>query len=147
MQPTEFTPVSALVGGSLVGLATGLTLLLNGKIAGISGVCGRILRPAAGDVAWRVFFIAGMVVGGAGAFLLYPPAAVFSPATTRLGLMSGAGALIGFGARLSGGCTSGHGVCGIARASIRSLTGTCVFMAVAAVTVYITRHLLGGATP
>ncbi|MHC4392521.1 MAG: YeeE/YedE family protein [Planctomycetota bacterium] len=141
MTPTEFTPGSALLGGALIGLATGLVLLLNGKIAGVSGVCGRILRPAPGDAWWRVLFLLGMVVGGGIMFWVYPPAAAFTPSAS-VATMALAGLLVGFGARTGGGCTSGHGVCGIARASVRGITGTVVFMAVAAGVVYVVRHVV-----
>ena len=144
MEPTPFTPLSALIGGGLIGLATGLVLLLNGKIAGISGVVGRVLRPAPGDAAWRVVFLLGMVGGGALTFALYAPARDFSPAG-GVGVMVAAGLLVGFGARFGGGCTSGHGVCGISRGSSGGITGTLVFMGAAFVTVYVVRHLLGTA--
>lgn len=144
MDPTPFTPLPALLGGALIGLATGLVLLLNGKIAGVSGVVGRILRPAPGDAAWRVAFLLGMVGGGASTFALYAPARDFTPAG-GVGVMVAAGLLVGFGARFGGGCTSGHGVCGISRGSTGGVTGTLVFMGVAFVTVYVARHLLGAA--
>jgi uncharacterized membrane protein YedE/YeeE len=142
MDPTPFTPLPSLIGGMLIGLATGLALLLNGKIAGISGVVGRILRPAPGDASWRVTFLVGMVAGGAATFALYPPAAAFQSYGSP-GLMAVAGLLVGFGARFGGGCTSGHGVCGISRGSSRGIMGTLVFMAVAFVTVYVIHHVGG----
>lgn len=102
MDPTSFTPVASTVGGLMIGLATGLALLLNGKIVGISGVVGRILRPTPGDAGWRGWFLAGMVAGGAITFAAYAPAAAFSPAGS-LGTMVVAGLLVGLGARLGGG--------------------------------------------
>lgn len=138
-----FTPISATVGGALLALATGLVLFLNGKIAGISGVIARSLRPRAGDTAWRVVFLLGMVAGGAVTFAVYEPAAAFAPSTGTAGMVV-AGLFVGFGTRLGGGCTSGHGVCGIGRASTRGVAGTLIFMAVAIVTVYVRLHVVQG---
>ena len=140
-----FTPWSALLGGVLIGGATGLALLLNGKIAGISGVLGRIFRPAPGDAAWRVWFVLGLFASGLVAFALYP-----GLGEVRYGLGLGgvalAGFLVGVGTRLSGGCTSGHGVCGISRGSTGGVVATCTFMAVAMLTVYLHRHVLGASS-
>lgn len=136
-----FTPISALIGGGLIGLATGLTLLLNGKIAGISGVVGRILRPAPGDVAWRVWFLLGLVAGGAATFAVYPPSRTLELAGGGALVMAIAGLLVGLGTRVGGGCTSGHGVCGISRGSTRGILATVSFMAVAGLVVYLRRHL------
>lgn len=138
----SFTPVSALVGGALIGVSAALLLLLNGRIAGISGIVGGLLQPTSGEVAWRVAFLAGLVVAplayaGAGGAL--PPVTLDAP----LGVLALAGVLVGFGTRLGAGCTSGHGVCGIGRGSRRSLAATGVFMATAVATVFVTRHLLG----
>ena len=139
----NFTPVSALVGGAMIGAAAALLLVLTGRIAGISGILGGALEGrGADDTAWRIAFLAGLVAAplvyaGLGATL--PPVTVATP----LGLLALAGVLVGYGSRLGGGCTSGHGVCGISRASPRSLAATAVFMAVAAVTVFFTRHVLG----
>ena len=144
MDWNAFTPYSALIGGVLIGLATGLTLLLNGKIAGISGVVARIFRPVPGDAAWRVWFLLGLVAGGAAAFAVYAPSRSLELAGKPL-LMAGAGLLVGLGTRIGGGCTSGHGVCGISRGSTRGVVGTLTFMAVAALVVYAQRHLFGTA--
>lgn len=144
MDWNAFTPYSALIGGVLIGLATGLTLFLNGKIAGISGVVARILRPMPGDAAWRVWFLLGLVAGGAGAFAVYAPSRSLELAGTPV-LMAGAGLLVGLGTRIGGGCTSGHGVCGISRGSVRGVVGTLTFMVVAALVVFAQRHLLGTA--
>jgi uncharacterized membrane protein YedE/YeeE len=141
----HFTPYSALIGGALIGLATGLALLLNGKIAGISGVVARTLRPAPGDTAWRVWFLVGMVAGGATTFAAYAPTAALDFSSAGPGLMAGAGVLVGLGTRLGGGCTSGHGVCGISRGSLRGIAATITFMLVAGLVVYVRRHVLGGA--
>lgn len=136
----NFTPWSAFAGGLLIGLAAALFLLFNGRIAGISGVLGGLLRPAPGDIAWRVAFLAGLVVTPlvAGMFAPLPTARVDAELVTVIA----AGLLVGVGTRYGSGCTSGHGVCGIARASPRSLVATAVFMLAGIATVYISRHLL-----
>jgi len=139
----SFTPASAAIGGALIGFSALLLWLTSGRIAGISGILGDLGQAERGDRLWRVAFIAGMVA----APLLY---AVFSaeglPRITIASspaLLVPAGLLVGFGTRLGGGCTSGHGVCGIARLSKRSLVATAVFMAGAIVTVFILRHVAG----
>jgi uncharacterized protein len=129
-----------LLGGGLIGTAAGTLLALNGRIAGISGVLGNLLRPQRGDVAWRIAFLAGLLCGGAGLLWLYPqayPARIDSSALTLVA----AGLLVGFGTRLGGGCTSGHGVCGTARLSRRSIAATAVFIATGALTVLAGRVL------
>lgn len=131
------TPVSALTGGVLIGAAAALLLVFNGRIAGISGILGGLLKPTASDSAWRVCFLLGLAASPwvySQAFAL-PVAQVSQDA----GLLIIAGLLVGFGTRLGGGCTSGHGVCGIARLSPRSVVATMVFMATAMLTVYF-RH-------
>ena len=142
MEITNFTPWSALIGGILIGLSTGIVLFMNGKLAGISGVLGRIFRAVPGDTGWRVWFVAGLVIGGAAVFRAFPPAAAYVPVASTL-QMAVAGLLVGFGARLGGGCTSGHGVCGISRGSVRSLIGTITFMAAGFVTVFLVNHVWG----
>lgn len=138
----NFTPVSSLLGGALIGLAASIILLYNGKIAGISGIFGGILKPVKGDTAWRVAFVAGLLIAGLGFVVLYPNA--FSThAPGSIGLVALAGLLVGLGTRIGSGCTSGHGVCGIARRSPRSITATMTFIATGMVTTYIVRHLLG----
>lgn len=135
-----FTPWSALVGGMLIGLATALFVLLNGRIAGISGVLGGLLKPLAGDVLWRVAFVAGLIV----APLVYTLVSVV-PAVqidAEYGALIAAGLLVGVGTRYGGGCTSGHGVCGLTRLSLRSLVATATFMGAGFVTVFAMRHLL-----
>lgn len=138
---TEFTPVASTVGGLLIGIASALMLWLNGRIAGISGIVGGILGPRGSDRAWRIAFLSGLLVGGIVAYRLMPPQFGTSP-TSVPGLVI-AGLLVGVGTRLGSGCTSGHGVCGISRLSVRSLTATGIFMLVAAVTVFVHRHLGG----
>jgi uncharacterized membrane protein YedE/YeeE len=136
---TNFTPVSALIGGALIGLASALLMLLTGRVAGISGIVGGCLLPDATDRDWRFAFVAGLVIAPligalAGAPLPLPQI----PANWAV--IVGAGLLVGFGTRLGGGCTSGHGVCGIARLSPRSILATVVFMATAMAVVFLVRH-------
>ncbi len=143
MPATSFTPLESAAGGVLIGLATTWVFILNGRIAGISGVISRSLLRVPGDTAWRVLFLLGMVAGGALGFRLLPGGEAWHPAG-GLALSLAAGFLVGLGTRLGGGCTSGHGVCGLARGSRRSLAATLVFMAVAAAVVAVRRHLLEG---
>lgn len=138
---TNFTPWSSFAGGLLIGLASAMFLLLNGRIAGISRVLGGLLRPAAGDVGWRVAFLFGLVVAPF-AFTqvgTLPDVQVDASA----GLLVVAGLLVGIGTRYGSGCTSGHGVCGLSRRSPRSLVATAAFMLAGFVTVYVMRHLIG----
>jgi uncharacterized membrane protein YedE/YeeE len=144
MTVTQFTPLASTIGGALIGIAAVMLMAFNGRIAGISGILGRLFPPyAVADAGGAAAFIAGMLA----APFLYT--AVIGESFTQtvsgnLPLMLGAGLLVGFGASLGGGCTSGHGVCGLARLSLRSVIATMVFMGVAIVTVFVTRHLLGG---
>jgi uncharacterized membrane protein YedE/YeeE len=138
-----FTPVSALVGGVLIGASTALFLILNGRIAGISGILDRLLQPTRSDLGWRLAFLTGLLL----APLVYLAVAGSLPSVTinaPLGLLAVGGLLVGFGTRLGAGCTSGHGVCGIGRASPRSIAATVVFMTTAIMTVFLTRHVVGG---
>ncbi|HSV45733.1 MAG TPA: YeeE/YedE family protein [Ramlibacter sp.] len=138
---TQFTPWTAAAGGMLIGIAVAMFVLLNGRIAGISGVLGGLLRPARGDVAWRVAFVAGLV----GAPLAYAPFSVLpSPRIDAgTGTLVLAGLLVGIGTRYGSGCTSGHGVCGMSRLSPPSLAATAAFMASGFATVFVIRHVLG----
>ena len=138
----NFTPVSALIGGALIGGAATLLLVLNGRIAGISGILGGLLPAEKGDGLWRLLFLAGLVIGAFAYAALSGGAPLVIDATMPM-LIAG-GLITGFGARLGGGCTSGHGVCGLGRLSPRSLAATCVFMAATLVTVFIVRHAIGG---
>jgi uncharacterized membrane protein YedE/YeeE len=143
MTIVDFTPLSALVGGVMIGTASAAALALNGKVPGISGVFGRILRGVPGDTAWRVLFVLGLVAGGALIFELHAPAAAFE-SSRNLWQMALAGLLVGFGTRLGGGCTSGHGVCGISRGSKHSIVATLTFMLAGFATVYVLRHFMVG---
>jgi hypothetical protein len=137
-----FDPMSALAGGALIGLAAVLMMLMTGRIAGISGILGGVLTPGASDRLWRLAFIAGLVAAPlASGWLGWPLPMPRIPAGWLV--IVAAGLLVGFGARLGGGCTSGHGVCGIARLSPRSIAATAIFMATAIVVVAIMRHGLG----
>jgi len=138
---TEFTPWSALAGGVLIGLAAAMFVLLNGRIAGISGIIGGLLKPVRGDLAWRAAFVIGLI----GAPLVYGLLAALPPARidASFGALIGAGLLVGVGTRFGAGCTSGHGVCGLARLSPRSLVATAAFMGAGFGTVFVTRHVFG----
>lgn len=136
-----FTPWPALVGGALIGLAAVSFALFNGRIAGISGVLGGLLRAAGGDRAWRVAFVLGLVLSSWVYGRVAPPAAPRIEASW--GLLIAAGLLVGVGTRLGSGCTSGHGVCGLSRFSVRSLVATLCFMGAGFATVFVARHLVG----
>ena len=140
---TNFTPWSALFGGALIGISASLLLLLNGRVAGISGILGGLVRPRAEETSWRALFIVGLLVGGVVLLLLRP--ASFGAAPVSLPLAIVAGVFVGFGTRLGSGCTSGHGVCGLSRFSGRSLAATMTFMATGAMAAFVVQHLLGGA--
>ena len=137
----SFTPLSGLVGGLLIGLSTALLLLMNGRIAGISGIVGGLLSRQGSKVAWRAVFAAGLLIGAA-IYMLATGGAIPVEIETSLPVMVAAGVLVGFGARLGSGCTSGHGVVGISRLSRRSIVATLVFMGTAMLTVFFTNHLL-----
>jgi len=137
----NFTPWAALAGGLLLGLASALFILVNGRILGISGIIGGLLSPRRGDTGWRVSFVLGMLA----APLLYM--AVAGPVSARIdagwATVIVAGLLVGAGTRYGSGCTSGHGVCGLSRLSPRSLVATLAFMGAGFLTVFLTRHALG----
>lgn len=138
---SNFTPWTALAGGVLVGLAAASFLLLNGRIAGISGILGGLLTPSAGDRSWRFAFLAGLI----GAPVLWMLVAQLPPIEIEAGYpaLIIAGLLVGIGTRYGSGCTSGHGVCGLSRFSPRSLAATVSFMFTGFVTVFVIRHVLG----
>ena len=135
----HFTPWAALVGGLLIGLAAALFVLLNGRIAGISGIVGGLLRPQRGDIVWRLAFLGGLL----GAPLIYVLLAPLPEVRIEAGSLQiiVAGLLVGIGTRYGAGCTSGHGVCGLSRLSPRSLVATLVFMVAGFATVFFVRHL------
>jgi hypothetical protein len=137
----SFTPLSAAIGGVMIGIAAALLVLLNGRIAGISGIVGGLFRPAAGDVAWRLAFIVGLILAPVlAAAFAQPPTVTIDADYPVLAL---AGLLVGIGTRYGGGCTSGHGVCGVSRVSPRSIVATLVFMAAGFATVFVARHVVG----
>ena len=136
----HFAPWTAIGGGLLIGLAAALLVLFNGRIAGISGILGGALRPAKGDIGWRIAFLLGLIV----APLVYQLVAAL-PARqidTSPAALIAAGLLVGVGTRYGSGCTSGHGICGLARLSLRSLIATLTFMGAGIATVFVARHLL-----
>lgn len=137
----NFTPLTASAGGALIGVAATIFILVNGRIAGISGILGGLLRPTAGDTLWRVAFVLGLIMAPVlyGVFAELPAIQIDSgfPALIIAGL------LVGVGTRYGSGCTSGHGICGISRLSPRSLVATLSFMAAGFATVFVLRHLLG----
>ncbi|MEA1651785.1 YeeE/YedE family protein [Nitrospirillum sp. BR 11164] len=138
-----FTPMHALVGGALIGAAAALLWLGLGRIAGISGIVGGLMTAARGDRIWRLAFLAGIMAAPV-MYRLTGGTVPTGASGTGPALVIVGGLLVGVGTRLGGGCTSGHGVCGLARLSRRSATATAVFMAVAALTVFLHRHVLGG---
>jgi len=138
----NFTPVSAAVGGALIGLAATLLMLFNGRVAGISGIFAACLNLTGSEKSWSAAFIAGLILAPLTASLAgFPMPAPQMPDSWILVVV--AGVLVGFGTRLGGGCTSGHGVCGMARLSTRSIVATAVFMATAIFVVALQRHVIG----
>jgi len=138
----NFTPISALLGGVLIGSGAAVLLWLNGRIAGVSGIFNGVLLPRSGETTWRALFLLGLVAGASLYAALNP--AGYTPRTGfPVALLIAGGFFVGFGTRMGGGCTSGHGVCGIARLSIRSVIATVVFVLMGMLTVFVVRHLLG----
>ena len=137
----NFTPWAALSGGVLIGLAAALFILFFGRVLGISGIIGGLLKPVSGDTGWRVAFVLGIFAAPWVWLLFSEPVNVTIDAGT--GTLIIAGLLVGLGTRYGSGCTSGHGVCGLSRLSPRSLVATLGFMATGFITVYIVRHLVG----
>ena len=139
---THFTPWLSLGGGLLLGLASALFILVNGRILGISGIVGGLISPLKGDVGWRISFLLGMAAAPLVASFVFPQ--LLSAPRIDAGLIAlvAAGLLVGFGTRLGSGCTSGHGVCGLSRLSPRSLVSTLTFMSLGFTVVYIARHLI-----
>lgn len=138
----NFTPVSGLIGGLLIGLSSALMMLFNGKIAGISGIVGGLLSRKASEVGWRAVFVVGLLLGAFIYMLVGTSGPIPVHLQASLPVMVAAGLLVGFGTRLGSGCTSGHGISGIARFSKRSIVATLVFFVTAIVTVFVTHHVL-----
>jgi uncharacterized membrane protein YedE/YeeE len=140
---TNFTPWASLAGGVLLGIASALFILANGRILGISGILGGLLRPKAGDAGWRIAFVLGMLAAPVTLQWLAPAGFLSAPRIEAgVAAVVVAGLLVGYGTRLGSGCTSGHGVCGLSRLSPRSLVATGTFMAAGFAIVFVIRHLL-----
>ncbi len=139
----NFTPVSAAIGGALIGLAAVLLMLFTGRVAGISGIFAGLINPQTDDRGWRAAFIAGLIAAPITAMFAGYPVPMPQMPGNLITVVVG-GLLVGFGTRLGSGCTSGHGICGIARISPRSIAATCTFMAAAIVVVALTHHVFGG---
>ena len=139
----NLTPLSGLFGGALIGLAAAALMVLTGRLAGVSGIFGGLLSFAPSDRGWRLAFVAGLIAAPLAAWIAGAP--LPRPAmTSNLALVAVGGLLVGFGTRMGNGCTSGHGVCGFARLSARSIAATVIFMGTAVITVAIVRHGFGG---
>jgi uncharacterized protein len=139
----HFTPWASLAGGVLLGVASALFILLNGRVLGISGILGGLIKPGAGDVGWRVALVAGLLVSPLAYGWLAPEGFITAPRIdASLVVVALAGLLVGIGTRYGSGCTSGHGVCGLSRLSPRSLVATLAFMAAGFATVFVIRHLI-----
>ncbi len=141
----EFTPWLSTVGGALIGASASAMLLLEGRVAGISGIVGGLFTPKAGDIGWRLAFVAGLVLAGIGGMLLAPESVAVEVQRAPWMLVV-AGLLVGVGTRLGNGCTSGHGVCGLSRMSPRSLASVVTFMGVGAAVAVVVGRLTGGAS-
>ena len=139
----NFTPISAAIGGALIGLAAVLLMLFNGRIAGVSGIADGLVNPHTDDRLWRLSFIVGLIAAPLVAALV-GHAVLMPHMPGNYAVIVAAGLLVGFGTRLGNGCTSGHGICGVARLSPRSITATGVFMIAAIIVVAVMRHLIGG---
>ena len=139
----NFTPVASLIGGILIGLSASAMLLFAGKIAGVSGIVGGLAGLRKNDTLWRLAFLAGLVTGGFIVTLVVPGAFEFGIIRST-GALVLAGFMVGLGARIGNGCTSGHGVCGVSRLSPRSIVATVIFIIVGAAGAYVVNHLLGG---
>lgn len=139
----NFTPLQSLMGGLLLGLASAMLILLRGRILGVSGIVGGLLPPLQGDTVWRFAFLAGLAVAPWLYAQLMPASLLPTPRMDAgFAAITVAGLLVGFGTRLGSGCTSGHGICGLSRFSLRSLVATLTFMSAGVVTVYLARHVV-----
>jgi uncharacterized membrane protein YedE/YeeE len=139
----NFTPISAAIGGALIGLSAVLLMLFNGRIAGVAGITGGLFNPKSDDRLWRLAFVVGLIAAPVAAALIGRAVPVPAMPGSMI-VIAVAGLLVGFGTRLGNGCTSGHGICGIARLSPRSIAATLVFMVAAMIVVALTRHVIGG---
>lgn len=135
------TWVNALAGGILIGLAATLLLWLNGRVAGVSGILNGVIFPKAGDIAWRSAFLIGLIIAG-GLYMAFAPNALLPRSDYSRAALVLAGVLVGFGTRMGNGCTSGHGVCGLGRLSLRSLASVMTFIVSAMAVTFIARHVL-----
>ena len=140
----ETSIVSAIIGGALIGVGVSALMLFSGKIAGMSGIVSGLLSPKPGDLGWRLALVGGMVVVGLALALIWPDTLAFGVDRSLL-VVAAAGLFVGFGARLGSGCTSGHGICGMARLGPRSVVATVTFMSTGAFAAYVANHLFGGA--
>ena len=139
----SFTPIASSIGGVLIGVASAGLLMFHGRIAGISGIAGGIFRRVPGDTSWRVMFLVGLFAAGFGGSFFFPEAYLVTIDRSTAALVV-AGLAVGIGTQIGGGCTSGHGVCGIGRLSKRSTVATISFMVTAALTVFVVNEVLGG---
>ena len=139
----NFTPISAAIGGALIGLSAVLLMLFTGRIAGVAGITGGLFNPRSDDRGWRLAFVSGLIAAPLAAALIGRPVGIPQMPGSMI-IIAIAGLLVGFGTRLGNGCTSGHGICGIARLSPRSIAATLVFMIAAMIVVTATRHGIGG---
>lgn len=139
---TNFTPYTGALGGLMIGLSVTMMMLFLGRITGISGIYGGVIVPRGGEILWRVTFVAGLLTGGVILKFAYPQAFPTVEVNSSLMVVAVAGLLVGYGTRLGSGCTSGHGICGLARFSTRSFVSVLTFMFTGVVAVYIMRHLM-----
>jgi uncharacterized protein len=139
----DFAPGTALSGGALIGVAAAAMLLLAGRTAGVAGIFAGVLRPVRTQIGWQAAFVAGLIAGGVLVSSLHPECFRFA-IDRSFASVAAAGLLVGFGTRLGSGCTSGHGICGVARLSRRSIVATVTFTATGALAVFVVNHLLGG---
>lgn len=138
-----FTPLASLIGGAMIGLSALLLMAANGRVMGISGILGGIIRPDnAGDVSWRVLFVIGAIIGPFIVWFIQGEPIAIQPVASGV-MLPIAGFFVGIGTAIGAGCTSGHGICGLARLSIRSLVAVASFMVSAIVVVYVIRHVIG----
>lgn len=140
---TAFTPWSGLAGGALIGLASGLLLVLVGRVAGISGIAAGLMSTQWGEAGWRALFIAGLILGAL-SYRLFSGEPLPVDVQESVLVMAAGGFLVGFGTRMGSGCTSGHGVIGLSRLSVRSLVATVTFFLAAIITVFVVRHVMAG---